>query len=353
MVQNKSTFYSLAGSLAVNMMITMGAGSFLININKSLATQKTYKLEFVKKKTPPLIKKKKINKEIVRQVVKVATLQPKAVPIIKPKMTVQQISSSLPSVSIPNYVPRQIQTQKVPAMRSAVIHTASSTVSRRVTSNIPKARSFKSVNKKNSQNNMRSAVIHTASSTVSRRVTSNIPKARSFKSVNKKNSQNNMKKMAMVNSANHRKVHKIPTLVARSPANTSTSKDSRGRVNPTLTGMTYASLSLSANPREIPNIVDSGALKGYLVQIQRILEGAKEYPEASRRAGREGKVKVQFTIFRNGTVGDIKLLTRTPYPNLNHEAIDAVGRSAPFSRFPDSLTEKSVKVILPFRFELQ
>ena len=79
MVQNKSTFYSLAGSLAVNMMITMGAGSFLISINKSLATQKTYKLEFVKKKTPPLIKKKKINKEIVRQVVKVASLQPKAV----------------------------------------------------------------------------------------------------------------------------------------------------------------------------------------------------------------------------------------------------------------------------------
>ena len=63
MVQNKSTFYSLAGSLAVNMMITMGAGSFLISINKSLATQKTYKLEFVKKKPPPLIKKKKINKE--------------------------------------------------------------------------------------------------------------------------------------------------------------------------------------------------------------------------------------------------------------------------------------------------
>ena len=124
MVQNKSTFYSLAGSLAVNMMITMGAGSFLISINKSLATQKTYKLEFVKKKTPPLIKKKKINKEIVRKEVKVASLQPKAVPITQPKVTVRQTSSSLHSVSIPNYVPRQIQTQKAPAMRSAIIHNA-------------------------------------------------------------------------------------------------------------------------------------------------------------------------------------------------------------------------------------
>ena len=52
MIQNKSTLYSLAGSLAVNMMITMGAGSFLISINKNLATQKTYKLEFVKKEAP-------------------------------------------------------------------------------------------------------------------------------------------------------------------------------------------------------------------------------------------------------------------------------------------------------------
>jgi TonB family protein len=314
MVQNKSTFYSLAGSLAVNMMITMGAGSFLISINKSLATQKTYKLEFVKKKTPPLIKKKKINKEIVRQEVKVASLQPKAVPIIQPKVTVRQTSSSLPSVSIPNYAPRQIQTQKVPAMRSAVIHTVRSTMNRRVTSNIPTARSLASVNKKTSQNSM--------------------------------------KKMAMVNSANHTKAHKIPTLVARSSANTSTSKSSKGRVTPLLTGMKHASLSLP-NPRGVPNIVDSGALKGYLGQIQRIIESSKEYPEASRRAGREGKVKVQFTIFRNGDVRNIKLLTRTPYPNLNQEAIDAVERSAPFSGFPDSMMEKSVKVILPFRFELQ
>jgi outer membrane biosynthesis protein TonB len=52
-------------------------------------------------------------------------------------------------------------------------------------------------------------------------------------------------------------------------------------------------------------------------------------------------------------VRNIKLLTRTPYPNLNREAIDAVERSAPFSGFPDSMMEKSVKVILPFRFELQ
>jgi TonB family protein len=317
MVQNNSTLYSLVGSLAVNMILTMGAGSFLISINKSLATQKTYKLEFVKRKTPPPpppIKKKKIRKEIVRQEVKVASLQPKTIPIIQPKRAVRQTSSARPSVSIPNLAPRQVQTQKAPVMQSAVMHTSSSIMSRRVNSNIPTARTFASVNNKSSQKNTT--------------------------------------KMAMVQGSSHLKTHKIPKLIARSSASTSTSKDSKGRVTPVLTGMKHASLSLPSTPRGIPNIVDRGALKGYIGKIQRLIEGAKQYPEASRKAGREGRVKVQFTIYQDGKVDNIKLLTQTPYPNLNKEAMDAVKRAAPFSGFPDSLTEKSVKVILPFRFEL-
>ena len=95
---------------------------------------------------------------------------------------------------------------------------------------------------------MRSAVIHNAKSTMSRRVTSNIPTARSFAFINKKMSQNGMGKMAMVNSAKHLKAHKIPILVARSSASTSTSKSSKDLVTPLLTGMKHASLSLPVNP---------------------------------------------------------------------------------------------------------
>ena len=327
------------------MMITMGAGSFLISINKNLATQKTYKLEFVKKKPPPLIKKKKINKEIVRQQiktpvlqtkvlpvvqpktavakshnkvvpqeVKIASLQPKALPTIQPKMTVRQTSSSHPTFSIPNYAPRQIQTQKSSARQSSVIHSSSSMKSRRVAVNIPTPKSFTTIDNKKSQKGS---------------------------------------KTTMVQGATHFKTHHIPKLLSRSSASTSSFRKSKGRVTPILSGMKHASLSFPINPRSIPNIVDRGALTGYLGQIQRIIEHAKEYPEASRRAGREGKGKVQFTILRNGDVRNIKLLTQTPYPNLNQEAINAVERSAPFSGFPDSLTQKSVKVVLPFRFELQ
>ncbi|MZH03519.1 MAG: energy transducer TonB [Nitrospinae bacterium] len=357
MFQDKSTLYSLVGSLAVNMVITMGAGSFLISINKSLATQKTYNLEFIKRKTPPPvkkppppIKKKKIHKEIVRkkikvqqpkvlpvvqpkalpvaqtkiavanpkvvhQAIKVASLQPKALPTVQPKMTVRHSSSARPTVSVPNFAPRQFQTQSTtPARQSAVMHASSSITSRRASVNIPAARTVTTSNKKSNKGTTR---------------------------------------MAMVENVGRFKAPKIPKLIARPSGNISTSKGPRGRTAPVLTGMKHAALSLPSSPRGVPNIVDRGALKGYIGQIQRIIENAKRYPEASRKAGREGKVKVQFTIFKNGEVDNIKLLTKTPYPNLNREAMNAVKRAAPFSGFPDSLGEKSLNVILPFRFELR
>ena len=350
MIHNKSTLYPLAGSLAVNMMLTMGAGSFLININKSLATQKTYKLEFVKRKTPPPVIKKKIRKEVVRKEVKLASLQPKVLPItqpiIKPKVNVKRTSTARPAVSVPSYVPKRIQSHKAPVIKSTVIHTSKSTMSKRVTSNIPTARSFASIdNKKSQKGTARVAMIH-------RRVTSNIPTARSFATIDNQKSQKGTTRMAMVKGASHIKAHNIPKPVIRTSSSKSTPNNSKGRITPVLSGMKHAALSFPTNPRGIPNIIDRGALKNYIGQVQRIIEGAKKYPEASRRAGREGKVKVQFTIFRDGKVGDIKLLTKTPYPNLNKEAMDAVERAAPFSGLPDAYGEKSVSLILPFRFEL-
>ena len=63
-------------------------------------------------------------------------------------------------------------------------------------------------------------------------------------------------------------------------------------------------------------------------------------------------MKVQFTILKNGEVDNVRLLTETPYPNLNREAMAAVKRAAPFSGIPDSVMKKSLNIILPFRFEV-
>ena len=68
MIEKKTTTYSIIGSLGVHMLFTLGAGSFLMNINKNIQPPKTYKLEFVKRKVPPPIKKEKIRKNAAKSV---------------------------------------------------------------------------------------------------------------------------------------------------------------------------------------------------------------------------------------------------------------------------------------------
>jgi len=303
--------YTVVGSLGVHMLFTLGAGSFLLNINNSVQQQKTYKLEFVKRKVPP-VKKETIRKEPVRRKIKVASLTPKAIPILQPRTAVQPTRKAQ-TVPIPNAMPRQVQRS---VMKSAI---------------------------------SKSTVIHNSRSTTSQRVST--PVARSFAPVTNTSSSKGSGRIAMIQGTPHFKLGKLPKRVIRS-GSSSPSKATSGRATPVQTGVQLVSLFSFPSPRGVPNIVDKGALKSYIGQVQRSVEGAKRYPESSRRAGRQGKLKIQFTILKNGEVDNVKLLTETPYPNLNREAMAAVKRAAPFSGFPNSIMEQSLKVILPFRFEL-
>ena len=294
------------------MLFTLGAGSFLLNINNNVQEQKTYKLEFVKRKAPPPVKKEKIRKEPIRREIKVASLTPKAMPVLQPRTAVQPTRKAQ-TVPIPNSMPRQVQRT---VMRSAI---------------------------------SKSTVIHSSRSTRSQRVTT--PVARSFASTTKTSSSKGGPRIAMVRGAPHYNLRKLPKRVVRS-SSSSSSKTTSARATPLQSGVQLASLSSFPSPRGVPNINDKGALKSYIGQVLRSVEGSKRYPEASRRAGREGKLKIQFTILKNGEVDNVKLLTETPYPNLNREAMAAVKRAAPFTGFPNSIMEQSLKVILPFRFEL-
>ena len=48
---------------------------------------------------------------------------------------------------------------------------------------------------------------------------------------------------------------------------------------------------------------------------------------------------------------NIRLLTETPYALLNQAAMTAV-KEATLPGFPDSIMKQSLKVIVPFRFEI-
>jgi len=337
MINNNSTTYSIAGSLAVHVVFTLGAGSFLMNINNSVQPQKTYNLEFVKRKTPPLVKKEMIRKEQVRKEIKVASLTPKAMPVLQPKKAIQQTRKARAIVKTAISTPKQVQ--KVNLTKSAMIRNTPA-INRRVNTLVP--RSFTTPPSKRST---RVAMVQEAQHFKLSKLPKRAVKSSSSVSVSK-----GSMRVAMVQGSPQFKLRKLPKRIVRQGS--SSSKTDNGRVKMVQAGVKLASLTSFPSPRGVPNIVDEGALRSYIGQVQRRFEGIKNYPEASRRAGRQGKGRVQFTILKSGEVDDIKLLAGTPYPNLNKAAMAAVKEAAPFSGFPDSIMKQSLKVILPFRFEL-
>lgn len=57
----------------------------------------------------------------------------------------------------------------------------------------------------------------------------------------------------------------------------------------------------------MPKSVSNAAKNRFLNQIRRKIDRSKTYPRAAKRRGMQGSVKVKFTIFSNGQVGNIRL----------------------------------------------
>ena len=340
MTKNNSTTYSIVGSLGIHAMFTLGAGSFLMNINNSVQPQKTYQMEFVKRKAPPPVKKETIRKEQVRKEIKVASLTPKAMPVLQPKISVRQTRKARAMVKTPVLTPKQVK-RSVTTKSVMMLSSKPSTKKQ-----IPVARSFVHARKTFSSRPTRVSMVQGTRQFKLRK----LPQ-RTTKSSSSVSSSKGSTRVAMVQGTPQFKFSKLPTQVVRSE-NSSSIGTEKGRVTPVQTRVKLASLTSFPSARGVPNIVDTGALKNYVGQIRRSVLGAKRYPEASRRAGRQGTLKVQFTILKDGQVGNVSLLTETPYPNLNREAMAAVKRAAPFKGIPDSIMRQSLKVVLPFRFEL-
>ena len=95
--------------MGVHVIFTLGAGSFLMNINNSVQPQKTYHMEFVKRKAPPPVKKETIRKEQVRKEIKVASLSPKAMPVLQPKKAILHTRKARAIVKTAISTPKQVQ----------------------------------------------------------------------------------------------------------------------------------------------------------------------------------------------------------------------------------------------------
>lgn len=82
------------------------------------------------------------------------------------------------------------------------------------------------------------------------------------------------------------------------------------------------------------------------------IQSVKQYPYAARRAGMEGRVVVKFTITRAGAVSGLSVVTPSPYPILNSDALEWVQRACPFPPFPAEAEESTIVFTYGLRYEL-
>jgi len=79
----------------------------------------------------------------------------------------------------------------------------------------------------------------------------------------------------------------------------------------------------------------------------------KRYPEAARRRGIEGTVKVRFTVNTQGKVLAVDLVTSSGNNFLDKEAIDLVKRAEPLPVPPIHMIKNGVaEVVVPINFNL-
>jgi protein TonB len=92
----------------------------------------------------------------------------------------------------------------------------------------------------------------------------------------------------------------------------------------------------------------------YFAKLKEKIEQVWNYPEASRLNGEQGSLFLVFTIRRDGSLEDIKLINPSGYARLDDEAIRAIRVASPFSPFPKSWGGlERLNIRAEFRYEIR
>ncbi len=87
--------------------------------------------------------------------------------------------------------------------------------------------------------------------------------------------------------------------------------------------------------------------------VRKKIEKAKRYPSSARRRGKEGAVRVRFTIQPNGDVAEIQVVSPCHCEILNKAACKAVKKAGPFHPRPAGLEKKDIKMEIRVAYRLR
>lgn len=90
----------------------------------------------------------------------------------------------------------------------------------------------------------------------------------------------------------------------------------------------------------------------YLLGVKSRIEGVWKYPEAAKKSAVQGKGLIGFTIQRDGSLSELKLLTSSGYPVLDEGILKAIRAAAPFNPMADNMSIKRLNVVASFEYNL-
>lgn len=90
----------------------------------------------------------------------------------------------------------------------------------------------------------------------------------------------------------------------------------------------------------------------YKAQILSHIKKHRRYPLAAQRRGIRGTVYVDFLLYKDGTLGYIKVTKKSKHQILNNAAIESIKAGEPYPPFPSSLLGKSILIGVPINFNL-
>ncbi len=104
-------------------------------------------------------------------------------------------------------------------------------------------------------------------------------------------------------------------------------------------------------PKEISEELKKSLLR-YQDSVKQKIQEEKRYPRGALRLGKEGVVRVFFSLIPSGAIRDIRMVSASGVADLNEEAVNAVKRASPFRPFPGGLDKEELQFEVDIVFSI-
>jgi len=103
----------------------------------------------------------------------------------------------------------------------------------------------------------------------------------------------------------------------------------------------------------IGNEADDSEAIVFYDYVKRKIQENKKYPYRAKIENMEGTVEVQFSIVKNGTLKDVKIVNGSGYNVLDEEALSTIKRAAPYPCIPERLNAECLQLKLKMVYKME